>query len=108
MKSNYAVLNRSNAKKMTDEAARKAVCELRDEIHDEIEKDISYQAIATVFWVLHKHFGFGAGRLKKLKDLTEDEYAHMIDGVLGREYNPRHCEEWLRSIGIDLYESQYK
>lgn len=108
MKSNYGVMNRSKAQKMTDEAARQAVEEIRDEIHAKIERDVTNQALATVFWVLHKHFGFGKSRLQKLKDLTEDEYTLMIDGVLGREYNPRYCEEWLKSIGIDLDESQYK
>lgn len=108
MQSHWAVFNKTKARKLTDEAARQAVNEIRDEIQNKIEQDVSHQAIATVFWVLHKHFGFGAGRLQKLKDLTEDEYMHMIDGVLGREYNPRHCEEWLKSIGIDLDESQYK
>lgn len=108
MKAYYQTVSKSKAWKLTDEAARQAVEEIRDEIQSKIEKDVTNQALATVFWVLHKHFGFGKSRLQKLKDLTEDEYTLMIDGVLGREYNPRYCEEWLKSIGIDLDESQYK
>lgn len=108
MKSNFAILNKSQAQKMTDEAARQAAFEMRDEIMNAVEKDIANQTISTIFWVLHKHFGFDAKRLQKLKDLTEDEFTIMTGGIFGREYSPRHCEEWLRSIGIDLDESQYK
>ena len=108
MKSNFAILNKSQARKLTDEAARKAAFELRDKIQNDIEKDVAHQTIATIFWVLHKHFGFDAKRLQKLKDLTEDEFKIMTGGIFGREYSPRHCEEWLKTQGIDLDESQYK
>lgn len=95
-------------KSMCDVAAKKAAYELRDKIQDKIERDIFEQTIATVFWVLHKNFGFGSERLKRLKDATEDEFVLMQQGILGNEYNPRYCQEWLKSIGIDLTKSQYK
>lgn len=92
-------------RKEAEEAARA----LQDEIHQKCEKDITHQALATCFWILHKDFGFGKSRLHRLKDSIEDEYKLMMDGVLGQEYNPHHCEEWLKQeMGIDLDESQYK
>lgn len=82
MKSNFAVINRTQAKRLTDEAAKKDAYQLRDEIHDAIEKDIMEQTIATMLWTLHKHFGFGRLRLLRLKNLLEDEYKLMNDGVV--------------------------
>ena len=108
MRANYVTVNQSKVEKLTEESAKKIMYEMRDEIYKEIERDIMYQTIAVVFWALHKHFGFGKDRLQRLKDFTEDEFKLMIDGVLGKDYSPRHCEEWLRSIGIDLDKSQYK
>ena len=108
MKSNYTIMNRSQAQKLAEETGKKAAYELRDEIQDKIETGVMHQTISVVFWVLHKHFGFGKDRLQRLKDYTEDEFKLMIDGVLGKKYSPRNCEEWLKSIGIDLNKSQYK
>lgn len=108
MKANYVTVNRKQVEKLTEETAKKIAFDMRNEIQDNIERDVMYQTIAVVFWTLHKHFGFGATRLQKLKNLTEDEFKFMIDGVLGKKYSPRDCENWLLSIGIDLDKSQYK
>lgn len=88
--------------------AKAAVIAAEDEIYQSCKKDITHQVLVTCLWVLHREFGFGKTRLSRLKDLIDDESKLMKDGILGREYNPHHCEEWLKKeMGIDLDESQY-
>ena len=58
--------------------------------------------------VLHREFGFGGERLRKLKDLTESEYMAMKTGVLGKPYSTNDCVKFLKeNYGIDFDESQY-
>lgn len=86
-----------------DEAKRQTT-----EIYDKAMKDAAYQCFAVLMCVLHKEFGFGKKRLKKLKDLTEFEFMMMKDGVLGNPYDTNDCVRFLKEkYGIDFAESQY-
>lgn len=78
------------------------------EIYEKALQDATYQAHATMMIVLHREFGFGGKRLRKLKDLTENEYMAMKTGVLGKKYDTKDCVHFLKEkFGIDFNESQY-
>lgn len=77
-------------------------------IYDAALKDACYQCFAVMMCVLHKEFGFGGERLRKLKDLTESEFMQMKVGILGRSYSTNDCVKFLKeNYGIDFAESQY-
>lgn len=109
MKSYYHTLSRSEIARAAQEAARKEVDAMRDELYAKVERDCTYQALATAFAVLHREFGFGQHRLTRLKNEIEREYVMMQNGVLGRDYSPRDAQAWLKErYGIDFEESQFK
>lgn len=86
-----------------DEAKRQTT-----EIYDKAMKDAVYQAFAVMMCVLHREFGFGGERLKRLKNLTESEFMMMRTGILGRSYDTNDCVKFLKNTyGIDFEESQY-
>ena len=87
-----------------EEAKRQAT-----EIYDMAMQDSVYQAFAVMMCVLHREFGFGGERLRRLKDLTEDEFMSMKTGVLGKPYSTNDCVRFLKQqYGIDFSESRYK
>lgn len=97
----------------TDSQVRKAVTEEVErqttEIYEKAMQDTAYQCFATMMIVLHREFGFGGERLRKLKDLTEAEFYAMEKGVLGKPYTANDCVRFLKeNYSIDFSESQYK
>lgn len=87
---------------------RQQLDEISDELYAQFAHGIAYQTLATAFWVLHRDFGFGAERLKRLKDGIEDEFNLMEIGVFGKEYTTAEPVKWCKDHGIDFEESQYK
>jgi hypothetical protein len=80
-----------------------------NEIYEKALCDAGYQMLATTMIVLHKSFGFGGERLRRLKDLTEEQFYFMQHGVLGQPYTSNDCVKYLKEhYGIDFSESQYK
>lgn len=105
MKSRYKTYGQTQLKA----AIKSEIDQYRDAAYDAVEKDCTYQALAVAMTVLHRKYGFGAKRLRDLKNAIEDEYIFMQDGVLGRGYTPRDCQEMLREkFGIDFEKTQYK
>lgn len=77
-------------------------------IYEAALRDATYQAHAVMMCVLHREFGFGEERLRRLKDLTESEYMAMRVGALGKPYTTNDCVKFLKEeYGIDFAESQY-
>lgn len=86
-----------------DEAKRQTT-----EIYEAALKDATYQAFAVMMCVLHREFGFGGERLRRLKDLTESEFMQMKIGILGKSYSTNDCVKFLKEkYSIDFAESQY-
>ena len=86
-----------------DEAKRQTTS-----IYEAAMQDSVYQALATMMYVLNRDFGFGGERLKKLKNLTEDEFMVMRTGICGKHYDANNCVKYLKEkYGIDFAESQY-
>lgn len=86
----------------SEKLARKVAQEEIDKCYDKWAQQCCYHALAVAFAVLHRDFGFGAERLKKLKRGIESELAIMEHGFLGKQYSESDIREWLLSIGIDL------
>lgn len=78
------------------------------QIYDKAMKDAVYQNMAVVFCVLHREYGFGGERLRKLKNSVEAEYMAMKLGVLGKTYDTDDCVKFLKeNYNIDFSESMY-
>lgn len=78
------------------------------EIYEKAMNDAAYQCFATMMCVLHREFGFGGERLRRLKNLTEAEFFAMMNGVLGKPYSTNDCVRFLKEeYGIDFEESMY-
>lgn len=78
------------------------------QIYEKAMKDAVYQNMAVVFCVLHREYGFGGERLRKLKNSVEAEYMAMKLGVLGKKYDTDDCRDFLKEkYGIDFEESMY-
>lgn len=97
---------------MTESQIRKIVKKESEiqttKIYDAAVKDATYQAFAVCFIVLAKEFGFGAGRLGKLKNSIEAEYVSMCTGILGKPYGIDDVIKYLKEhYGIDFNESCY-
>ena len=108
MKAHYRTVNQTALERRAHEIAQEELEKMRDEIYEKIEADCCYQAIAVTMWILHRDFGFGEERLKRLKNGIEDEYALMLEKPMGREYMPKDIMEWLKKrYGVDFDESQY-
>lgn len=108
MKANYKTYNKQELNRIAHETARETLEQVKDEMYQNIEKDCTYQALATVFWTLHKEFGFGRKRLAKLKREVEILYSLMInsDTILWKQLSPRNLQAGLKEkFGIDFYQS---
>lgn len=91
------------------EAVEKEVAKQVGVIQHDTAEEAACQVMATVFAVLHKEFGFGKKRLEKLKNLTEDQFWLMRDGILGKQYTTDDCIEYIKkTTGIDLNTTQYE
>lgn len=97
MRSNYTK-NRGDVQR---EAVRAAKAEI-DKVYDTWAQKCCYHALAVCFAVLHREYGFGAERLKRLRDGIEAELMLMEHGVLGRTYQESDIRKWLKSIGIEF------
>lgn len=94
----------SQIRKVVQREARKQT----EEIYDKALADAAYQMFAVMMCVLNRRFGFGGKRLRELKDLTEDEFWLMKNGILGKPYTANDCVRYLKDkYGIDFTESQY-
>lgn len=94
--------------RVQEKIVRQQLEEISDELYKQFAHSISYQTLATAFWVLHRDFGFGAERLKRLKDSIEDEFRMMETGVFGKKYTTTEPVKWCKSQGIDFDKSQFK
>lgn len=109
MKSHYGPYSKSEIERRAKQIAREELNKIRDELYEMVEKDCVYQAIAVTMYELHKLYGFGPKRLKRLKNAIEDEYVLMMQKPLGKDYNPKDVMEWLKEhYQIDFEESQYE
>lgn len=89
--------------------------QIKKAVHDEIMplyeaalQDAAYQCFAIMMCVLHRDFGFGGKRLRKLKNSVEAEYVQMRMGVLGRPYEVNDCVRFLKDkFDIDFAYSEY-
>ena len=97
MRSNYT----RSKKEVEREAVRAAKAEI-DKVYDTWAQQCCYHALAVCYAVLHREFGFGAERLKKLTRGIDAELSLMEHGVLGRKYEESDIRKWLLSIGIDF------
>ena len=97
MKSNY-----TRSKTEVEREARKAAKAEIDKVYDEWAQSCCYHALAVCFAILHREFGFGAERLKRLRRSIDAELSLMEHGVLGRKYAESDIRKWLLSIGIDF------
>lgn len=96
----------------TENQIRRAVKEESERqttvIYEKAMKDAAYQCFATMMVVLHREFGFGGERLRRVKDLTEAEFFAMMNGVLGKSYDTTDCVRFLKeTYNIDFEESMY-
>ena len=97
MRSNYAY-----SRSELDKEARRIAAEEIDKVYDKWSQDCAYHALAVCYAVLHREFGFGAARLKRLTKSINAELLVMEHGALGKEYKESDIREWLLSIGIDF------
>ena len=87
----------------------KQVTEYLTKNYQKISRDGAFQMLAVAFVVLIKEFGFGTKRLKRLKDLIENEFMLMEKGICGRQYNTDDCKRHLKeNYSIDFEESCYE
>lgn len=91
-----------------EKLCRAKVEEFLVENYEKIVKDGAFQMLAVAFVVLTKEFGFGAVRLKRLKDLIENEFILMKNRVCGRQYTSDDCKAFLKNkYNIDFEETCY-
>lgn len=72
-----------------------------------VKQDIKYAKgyDAAVLWVLHKEFGFGAQRLKKVFDKFFEHRAHIRERYLADDDDDAFiCQRALLSVGVDMDE----
>lgn len=95
--------------KQIEEAVYEEVTRQTQENYERITYDGAMQMLSTVFYTLHKKWGFGTKRLIKLKDDVEDEFFMMKKGIFGKTYSPDDTLAYCKDIlGIDLMVSQYE
>lgn len=85
-----------------DREARKVARQEIDKVYDAWAQKCCYHALAVCFAVLHRDYGFGAERLKRLRNGIDSELKLMESGFLGRKYDESDIRKWLLSIGIDF------
>ena len=108
MKSNWVgAVNLGKLRKETQAVAERLVKEREAAIIDAVQSSVMQQVLAVTFWILHRDYGWGKGRLNDLKNKIEDEFVLMHKKPMGREYNPLDVRDWLKEYGVDLEETQY-
>ena len=109
MKSNYdAHVNRSELRRKIGAEAEKLMRKYEATIRAEIEDSVARQMMAVVFTALHREFGWGAARLQRLKNATEDEFVLIRCAPLGRKYTALDLEQALKEqFGVDFTTTRY-
>ena len=82
--------------------SRKVAKEEIEKTWDDWSQKCTYHGLAICFAVLHKEFGFGADRLKRLHNGVLSELHLLEHGFLGKKYDESDIRKWLLSIGIDF------
>ena len=110
MKSRYTngPVNLAKLQRETEAVAERLVKEREDAIIDAVQTSVMQQVLSVTFWILHRDYGWGKGRLTDLKNKIEDEFVLMHKKPMGREYSPLDVRAWLKKYGVDLEETQYK
>lgn len=99
---------------MKKESDVKQICksEVEKYLNDsyaQIFNDGAYSAIATTFYILHRDFGFGTARLRKLKERIEEENKLMNVGILGRKYDANDLIKFLQDkLNVDIMTSSFE
>lgn len=69
---------------------------LKGDVYDSVVKDVVPQFAAVCLCVLHREYGFGAKRMKRFLDSVNAEFEFMGYGVLGKDYSPQDCLNFLK------------
>lgn len=109
MKSNYQIsVNRSDLRKQLEAKTEEMVRRYEATIRAEMEESVARQMLAVIFAALHREFGFGKKRLKRLQNAAEDEFALIHTAPLGQKYTALDVEQWLKDkYQIDFTETRY-
>lgn len=76
---------------------------LKGDVYDSVVKDVVPQFTAVCLCVLHREYGFGAKRMKRFLDKVNAEFEYMGYGVLGKNYSPQDCLNFLKEeYNIDV------
>lgn len=111
MKANYRVKNgviSKNKLVFTEEELAAYLNEewnkKRDEMYNEVKKDVSAQLLAVFFTTLYKPpYKWRKDRLKKFKKNIEYTFKDMTTGVLGKDFGTVDCLNFLKKeFGIDF------
>lgn len=109
MKSNYQInVNRSDLRKQLEAKTEEMVRRYEATIRAETEESVARQMLAVIFAALHRKFGFGKKRLKRLQNAADDEFALIHTAPLGQKYTALDVEQWLKDkYQIDFTETRY-
>ncbi len=76
---------------------------LKDTVYDNVIRDVIPQFMSVCMVVLNRENGFGEKRLQQFLDSVRAEFEIMNCGILGKNYDPLDCLEFLKNnYGIDV------
>lgn len=93
MKARLVTIGESEIRKQVAEEFDK----LKDKVYENAIKDVIPQFTAVCMCILHREYGFGEKRLKHFLNSLNAEFEIMDCGVLGREYSPEDCLNFLKN-----------
>lgn len=93
MKARLVTIGESEIRKQVAEEFDK----LKDKVYENAIKDVIPQFTAVCMCILHREYGFGEKRLKHFLDSLNAEFEIMDCSVLGKEYSPEDCMNFLKN-----------
>ncbi len=93
MKARLVTIGESEIRKQVAEEFDK----LKDKVYENAIKDVIPQFTAVCMCILHREYGFGEKRLKHFLDSLNAEFEIMDCDVIGREYSPEDCMNFLKN-----------
>lgn len=91
--------------KQVKQLAEQEYLRLKDTVYDNVIRDVIPQFLSVCMVILNRENNFGEKRLRRFVESVMSEFTLMNRGVLGREYDPLQCIDYLKDkYGIDVDE----
>lgn len=103
MKSRY-IANKAEYERIAQQAAREELQRQKQQLCPDCEKNIMYQSLAVVFWILHRDHRHTPEWLNRFKAEIECEYRAMeLPPLLGQApYSANVLIQKLKDMGVDF------